>query len=98
MWQLEEKKKNTHTHTHTHIFSLFEISFGQITKFSQKKAAHNVFYDSVCVCITHMPAGNSESAPTTASRRMDGKWSGNNFLLGSSSLANNHGCYFLLPA
>jgi hypothetical protein len=30
----------------------------------------------------------SEPAPTSALWRMDGKWSGNSFLLGSSSLAN----------
>jgi len=58
------EKKNTHTHTHTHIFSRFEISFGQIAKFSQKKAAHNVFYDSVCVCIhTCLPATVNQHPP-----------------------------------
>jgi hypothetical protein len=31
----------------------------------------------------------SESAPTSALWRMDGKWSGNGFPLGSSSLANH---------
>jgi hypothetical protein len=47
--------------------------------------------------------GHSEPAPTTtAPWRMDGKWSGNNFLLGSSSLANHGGLaqllfFFLLP-
>jgi hypothetical protein len=34
-------------------------------------------------------SGHSESAPTSAPWRMNGKWSGNNFLLGSSSLANH---------
>jgi hypothetical protein len=45
--------------------------------------------------------GHSEPAHTSAPWRMNGKWSGNNFLLGSSSLAN-HGGYlscilFYLP-
>jgi hypothetical protein len=35
--------------------------------------------------------GHSEPAPTSAPWRMDGKWSGNSFLLGSSSLANDGG-------
>jgi hypothetical protein len=35
--------------------------------------------------------GHSEQAPTTAPWRMNGKRSGNSFLLGSSPLAN-HGC------
>jgi hypothetical protein len=34
---------------------------------------------------------HSESAPTSTASRMDGKWSGNSFLLGSSSLANHGG-------
>jgi hypothetical protein len=34
---------------------------------------------------------HSESAPANAPWRMMGKWSGNNFLLGSSSLANHGG-------
>jgi hypothetical protein len=41
---------------------------------------------------------HSEPAPT---RRMNGKWSGNSFLLGSSSLANHGGqlswFFFYLP-
>jgi hypothetical protein len=36
--------------------------------------------------------GHNEPAPTSAPWRMDGKWSGNSFLLGFSSLAN-HGGY-----
>jgi hypothetical protein len=45
--------------------------------------------------------GQSEPAPTsTPWRMMDGKWWGNNFLLGSRSLLVNHGgylsCIFLL--
>jgi hypothetical protein len=36
--------------------------------------------------------GRSEPAPTSALSRMDDIWSGNSFLLGSSSLAN-HGGY-----
>jgi len=39
-----------------------------------------------------MFCGHSEPVPTSAPWRMDGKWSGNSFLLGSSSLAN-HGGY-----
>jgi hypothetical protein len=47
--------------------------------------------------------GHSEPAPTSAPWRMDGKWSGNSFLLGSSSLANHGGylscfLFFYLPA
>jgi hypothetical protein len=34
---------------------------------------------------------NSEQAPTSAPSRMNGKCSGNSFLLGSSSLANHSG-------
>jgi hypothetical protein len=33
----------------------------------------------------------NEPAPTSAPWRMDDKWSGNSFLLDSSSLANHHG-------
>jgi hypothetical protein len=33
--------------------------------------------------------GRSEPAPTSAPWRMDGEWSGNSFLFGSSSLANH---------
>jgi hypothetical protein len=39
-----------------------------------------------------MFCSHSEPVPTSAPWRMDGKWSGNSFLLGSSSLAN-HGGY-----
>jgi hypothetical protein len=42
--------------------------------------------------------GQSEPAPTSAPCRMDGKWSGNSFLLGSSHLSNHCGylnCFFL---
>jgi len=42
-------------------------------------------------------SGHSEPAPTSAPWKMNGKWSGNNFLLGSSSLANYRGylnCFF----
>jgi hypothetical protein len=35
--------------------------------------------------------GHSEPAPTSAPSRMDDMWSGNSFLLGSSSLANHGG-------
>jgi hypothetical protein len=35
--------------------------------------------------------GNCEPTLTGAPWRMDGKWFGNNFLLGSSSLANHGG-------
>ncbi len=35
--------------------------------------------------------GHSEPAPTNAPWRMDDKWSGNSFLLCSSSLANHGG-------
>ncbi len=35
--------------------------------------------------------GHSEPAPTRAPWRMNGKWSGNNFLLDSSSLVNHGG-------
>ncbi len=35
--------------------------------------------------------GQNEPAPTGAPGRMDGKWSGNSFLLDSSSLANHGG-------
>jgi hypothetical protein len=35
--------------------------------------------------------GQNEPAPTGAPGRMDGKWSGNSFLLGASSLANHGG-------
>jgi hypothetical protein len=35
--------------------------------------------------------GHSEPAPTSAPSRMDDMWSGNSFLLGSSSLANHDG-------
>ncbi len=35
--------------------------------------------------------GHSELAPTSAPWRMNGKWWGNSFLLGSSSLANHGG-------
>jgi hypothetical protein len=35
--------------------------------------------------------GQSESSPTSAPWRMDGKWSRNFFLLGSGSLANHGG-------
>jgi hypothetical protein len=43
--------------------------------------------------------GHSEPAPSSAPWRMDGKWSGNSFLLGSSSLANYGGylSYFFFP-
>ncbi len=34
-------------------------------------------------------SGHSEPAPKSAPWKWNGKWSGNNFLLGSSSLANN---------
>jgi hypothetical protein len=41
-------------------------------------------------------AGHIEPAPTTnAPLKMDGKWSGNSFLLGSSSITN-HGGPFLV--
>jgi hypothetical protein len=40
--------------------------------------------------------GDSEPAPTSAPWRMDGKWSGNSFLLGSSSLANHDSLAHLL--
>jgi hypothetical protein len=43
--------------------------------------------------------GHSEPAPTSATWRMDGKWSGNRFLLGASSLAIHGGklsCFVLL--
>jgi hypothetical protein len=50
-----------------------------------------------------MFCGHSEPVPTSAPWRMDGKWSGNSFLLGSSSLANHGGylscfLFFYLPA
>jgi hypothetical protein len=35
--------------------------------------------------------GHSEPAPASALSRMDDMWSGNSFLLGSSSLANHGG-------
>jgi hypothetical protein len=35
--------------------------------------------------------GQSEPAPTSAPWRMDGKWSGNSFLLDSNPLANHGG-------
>jgi hypothetical protein len=35
--------------------------------------------------------GHTEPAPTSAPSRMDDMWSGNSFLLGSSSLANHDG-------
>jgi hypothetical protein len=35
--------------------------------------------------------GHSETAPTSAPSRMDDMWSGNSFLLGSSSLSNHGG-------
>jgi hypothetical protein len=41
-------------------------------------------------------AGHSEPAPTSTPWRMDGKWSGNSFLLGSSYLANHGGLAQLL--
>ncbi len=63
MWQLEEKK-HTHTHTHTHIFSLFEISFGQITKFSQKKRL-TMSSTTLCVSVLHtcLPATVNQHPP-----------------------------------
>jgi hypothetical protein len=42
-----------------------------------------------------------EAAPTSTPQRMDDKWSGNNLLLGSSSLANHGGylsSFFPLPS
>jgi len=90
------EKKNAHTHTP--IFLAF-LKFHLVKSLNLAKKSCSQCLLRLCVCLyTHMPAGNSEPAPTTASRRMDGKWSGNNFLLGSSSLANHHGCYFLLLA
>jgi hypothetical protein len=41
--------------------------------------------------LNQLSGGHSAPAPTSALRRMDGKWSGNSFLLGSSSLANHGG-------
>jgi hypothetical protein len=41
--------------------------------------------------MTLIAEGPNEPAPTNAPWRMDGKWSGNSFLLGSSSLANHGG-------
>jgi hypothetical protein len=41
--------------------------------------------------ITLIAEGPNEPALTNAPWRMDGKWSGNSFLLGSSSLANHGG-------
>jgi hypothetical protein len=42
--------------------------------------------------ILQVPAkGHSEPAPTSAPLRMNGKWSGNSFLLAFSSLANHGG-------
>jgi hypothetical protein len=37
------------------------------------------------------PVGHSERAPSSAPWRMDDKWSGNSFLLGSSSVGNHGG-------
>jgi hypothetical protein len=42
--------------------------------------------------ILQVPAkGHSEPAPTSAPWRMNGKWSGDSFLLAFSSLANHGG-------
>ncbi len=51
-----------------------------------KLEAHFV-YNRVISKVPQM--GKSEPAPTIAPWRMDGKWLGNNSLLGSSSLANH---------
>jgi len=47
-------------------------------------------HTSLLVAVTK---GHSEPAPTSAPWRMNGKWSGNSFLLSSSSLSK-HGGWF----
>jgi len=51
-----------------------------------KLEAHFVYNRVIFKVLPQM--GKSEPAPTIAPWRTDGKWLGNNFLLGSSSLAN----------
>ncbi len=46
----------------------------------------------LALCLANVQLkGHSEPAPTSAPRRMNDKWSGNNFRLGSSSLTNHGG-------
>jgi hypothetical protein len=52
-------------------------------------------------CCHQLTANLFSNRKLSLKRWMDGKWSGNSFLLGSSSLANHGGylsCFFLLPA
>jgi hypothetical protein len=57
------------------------------------KEEHLVFEMFVCTkqCGGRCFMGHSEPAPTSAQCRINGKWSGNSFMLSSSSLANHGG-------
>ncbi len=63
--------------------------------------AHGCMCNERCIDLNYSSfgiLGQSEPAPTSTPWRMNDKWSGNNFLLGSSSLANHGGylsCFFL---
>jgi hypothetical protein len=68
------------------------LFFGEVNQISISVYAWNWiqrFLFKIKESPTLVGIGHSEPAPTSTPSRMDGKWSGNSFLLGSSCLGNH---------
>jgi hypothetical protein len=82
-----------------HRPSILQIALVQGLVWSQGLSPQQysyTFHQQVAVVGSHSSSGvhaegHNEPAPTSAPWRMDGKWWGNSFLLGSRSLANHGG-------